>query len=52
MSNFSFIKGYNQVQHKDLLAVRAEILTVLGLNSISNWYFRLKGKVRLQVSEK
>lgn len=54
MSNkpYSFQKGFNKVQNKDLQSVKSEIMTALGLSCRSAWYQRLYGNVEPRVSEK
>jgi len=51
MSEFSFLKGYNQVQRKDTAQVKDEIMQALCITARTNWYFRLYGKVEPKVSE-
>lgn len=51
MSKSSFLKGYNQVQRKDMVAVRTEIMSVLNFKDRQAFYARLHGKVEPRVSE-
>ena len=51
VEEFSFLKGYNQVQKKDLINVRVDIMNALGLTARQNWYFRLRGSIEPRVSE-
>lgn len=50
-TNFSFQKGWSQIQNKDLKAVKEEIMTALNIKARVNWYSRLNGKVEPRVSE-
>lgn len=51
MSNYSFKKGYDQVQRKDLEAVKQEIMTALKLTTNQAFLQRLNGKVEPKVGE-
>ena len=51
MNEFSFVRGYNQVQKKDLTNVRVDIMNALGITARQNWYFRLRGTIEPRVSE-
>jgi len=53
MDNFSFKKGYGQVQRKDAPEVRKKIMQALKLNlkSRGSWKLRLDGKVEPKVTE-
>lgn len=49
--NFSFKKGYQQVQQKDAKEVRQKIMTALNLTSRRSWGLRLNGFIEPKVSE-
>lgn len=51
MSRSSFLKGYNQVQRKDMASVRKEIMSALHFKDPQAFYARLHGKVEPKVSE-
>jgi hypothetical protein len=51
MENFSFKKGYQQVQQKDAKEVRQKIMTALNLTSRRSWGLRLNGIIEPKVSE-
>ena len=51
MDSFSFKKGFMQVKHKDIPAVRAEIMSALNINNRASWSSRLNGEVEPKVSE-
>lgn len=51
MGNFSFKKGYQQVQQKDAKDVRQKIMTALNLTSRRSWGLRLNGIIEPKVSE-
>lgn len=51
MGNFSFKKGYQQVQQKDAKDVRKKIMTALNLTSRRSWGLRLNGIIEPKVSE-
>ena len=51
MSKIKFLKGYNQVQRKDLVAVRTEIMAALGITTRGTFYARMRGKPEPKVSE-
>jgi hypothetical protein len=44
MSKFSFVKGFGQVQYKDVDDVRSEIMVVFGINNRTSWADRLNGR--------
>lgn len=49
--NYSFKKGYDQVQRKDVVNVRAEIMAALKITTRMAFYKRLHGEVEPKVSE-
>jgi len=51
MENFSFKKGYQQVQQKDAKEVRQRIMSALNLTSRRSWGLRLNGLIEPKVSE-
>lgn len=51
MSDYSFKRGYDQVQRKDLEAVRQDIMAVLNLKTNAAFLQRLKGRVEPKVGE-
>ncbi len=51
MSEFSFEKGFNQVQKKDIQAVKQELMQALDIKTRPAWYGRLRGQVEPKVSE-
>ena len=51
MENFSFKKGYQQVQQKDAREVRQRIMSALNLTSRRSWGLRLNGLIEPKVSE-
>lgn len=51
MSKFSFKKGYDQVQRKDLESVKQEIMSALEINNRMSWNDRLNGNVEPRISE-
>lgn len=51
MSEFSFKKGYGQVQQKDAESVRNEIMTELNITTRESWRLRLNGKIEPKISE-
>lgn len=51
MSIYSFKRGFDQVQRKDLEAVRQEIMSALSINTNPAFLQRMKGKVEPKVGE-
>lgn len=51
MSDFSFKRGYSQVQNKDLSNVKREIMQALEIKTRPSWAARLNGQVEPKVSE-
>ncbi|MDD4593041.1 MAG: hypothetical protein PHG06_21865 [Parabacteroides sp.] len=53
MDQFSFKKGWEQVQQKDAPEVKTKIMKALNLNPLSraSWKLRLDGTVEPKVSE-
>lgn len=51
MESYSFYKGYGQVQRKDTVRVRTEIMEALGIKTKMGFYQRLAGKIEPRVSE-
>jgi hypothetical protein len=51
MNEFSFMMGYNQVQRKDCIQVRTEIMQALNITTTQGWRDRLFGRVEPRVSE-
>ncbi len=51
MSINSFIKGYDQIQRRDVETVKQEIMTVLKINTNQAFLQRLKGRVEPKVGE-
>ena len=51
MGNFSFKKGYDQVQQKDAKDVRQKIMNALNLTSRRSWGLRLQGLIEPKVTE-
>lgn len=52
MSNYSFQKGYEQLQLKDHKAAREKIMEALGLTTLQGFRYRLAGVYEPRVSEK
>lgn len=51
MEKYSFKKGYEQVQKKDLKLVKSKIMETLGINNRVSWNARLKGEIEPKISE-
>jgi hypothetical protein len=51
MEQFSFKKGWSQVQQRDMKAVKREIMEALEITTRVTWYCRLYGKTEPKVSE-
>lgn len=51
MNEYSFKRGFAQVQQKDVQKVKERIMFALGLTTRSSWYARLNGAVEPKVSE-
>ncbi len=51
MVEFSFKKGYDQVQQKDAKEVREKIMTALNITTRRSWGLRLDGKIEPKVTE-
>ena len=51
MEKYSFIKGYEQVQKKDLKVVESDIMKVLRIKNRVSWNSRLKGEIEPKISE-
>jgi len=51
MDKYSFIKGFGQVQNKDVRLVKSEIMVALGIKTRYAWGLRLKGEIEPRVSE-
>ena len=47
----SFRRGYDQLQRKDVVAAKKELMEALGLSSNIGFYNRLNGKVIPKVTE-
>ena len=47
----SFRRGYDQLQRKDIVAAKKELMEALGLSSNIGFYNRLNGKVIPKVTE-
>lgn len=47
----SFRRGYDQLQRKDIVAAKRELMEALGLSSNIGFYNRLNGKVIPKVTE-
>ena len=47
----SFRRGYDQLQRKDILSAKKEIMEALGITSDIGFYNRLNGKVIPKVTE-
>lgn len=45
MEKFSIKKGYDQVQRQHLEIVKAEIMSILGINSRTQWSSYIRGDV-------
>ena len=52
MNEYSFEKGWGQVQQKDVEAVREQIMLALGATTFQTFRQRKKGTVEPKVSEK
>lgn len=50
MNKHAFIRGYEQVQKKDLSDVRSEIMLSLGVKTSAGFRKRLRGEVEPKVS--
>lgn len=48
---FSFLKGWNQVQQKDVQLVRDELMIALGITTSPAFLMRLYGRIEPKVSE-
>lgn len=48
----AFIKGWEQVQQKDVEKVKAEVLEALHLTSNGSFHYRLKGNVEPKGTER
>ena len=48
---FSFKKGYNKVQRRDLPAIQKELMKALRINNRNSFYLRLNGKIEPKISE-
>lgn len=51
MDQFSFKKGWDQVQQKDAAGVRSKIMEALNIKTRASWKLRLDGTVEPKVSE-
>jgi hypothetical protein len=51
MKKFSFKKGFDQVQHKDVTEVKKKIMSALKITTRAAWGFRLNGTIEPKVSE-
>jgi hypothetical protein len=51
MEKLSIKKGYDQVQRQHLESVRTQIMSVLEINSRTQWNSYLKGKVEPKLSK-
>lgn len=51
MKKYSFKKGFEQIQQKDVDAVKKEIMSALGITTRAAWWQRLNGIVEPKVSE-
>jgi hypothetical protein bfra3_11596 len=51
MNEYSFKRGFAQVQQKDVQKVKERIMSALGLTTRVSWYARLNGSVEPKVSE-
>lgn len=51
MDRFSFLKGFNQVQRKDIAKVKDELMETLQITTRPAWASRLYGEVEPRVSE-
>lgn len=51
MNEYSFKRGFAQVQQKDVQQVKERIMSALGLTTRVSWYARLNGSVEPKVSE-
>jgi hypothetical protein len=51
MEQFSFQKGWSQVQNKDVRAVKEKIMSALGIKTRVSWYQRLYGNIEPRISE-
>ncbi len=51
MEKFSFKKGFDQVQRKDVNEVKRKIMKALNISTRSAWRARLSGEVEPRVSE-
>lgn len=47
----SFRRGYNQLQRKDIIDTKKEIMKALGITSDVGFYNRLNGKVVPKITE-
>jgi hypothetical protein len=51
INEFSFARGFSQVQNKDLKTVRKELMEKLGLQTNPAFMQRMKGKIVPKVTE-
>ena len=51
MDQFSFKRGWDQVQQKDVAEVRTKIMKALNIKTRASWKLRLDGTVEPKVSE-
>ncbi len=51
MNRFSFQKGFNRLQKKDIKEAQKKIKEALGISSSPSWYDRLYGRVEPKISE-
>lgn len=51
MKNFSFKKGFDQVQQKDVSEVKTKIMSALNIRTYPGWKYRLDGRAEPRVSE-
>ncbi len=51
MKKFSFKKGFDQVQQKDVSEVKNKIMSALKIKTRAAWKYRLNGNTEPKVSE-
>jgi hypothetical protein len=50
-NEYSFLKGFGQIERKNLRRVRTEIMEAIGISSKRSWYHRLRGQVEPRFTE-
>ena len=50
MMKFSIRKGFEQVKQKDLIAIKEQIMNILGIGSRTQWCAYIRGTVEPRIS--